>query len=343
MQVALIVLVLATSAVLTGVVRRVALSHNLVDVPNARSSHNRTTARGGGIAVVLAAIGGLSLLRAVGVVSWDFFLAVGVGGIAVALIGLLDDLYMVRPGLRILVHAGAALWVLYWFGGPPPLLFGEHLVPLGRIGYVIGALGIVWVLNLFNFMDGVDGIAATEAVFVSSAGAVLGLIGVNAGQVTASALVLASATAGFLLWNRPPAKVFLGDVGSGFLGYMIAAFALAAARTNPVALWIWLILIGAFFVDATVTLLRRLVRGERVYQAHRSHAYQWLARRWASHGRVTVAVLLADVFWLLPCAVLATLYPSLAAVTTLVALAPLLAIAIAAGSGRPEQRDRAMP
>ena len=115
--------------------------------------------------------------------------------------------------------------------------------------------------------------------------------------------------------------------------------ALAAARENPIALWAWLILGGVFFVDATVTLLRRLLRGERVHEAHRSHAYQWLARRWASHAKVTCAVLIVNVLWLLPCAVFATRRPSLAAATVIFALAPLVLLAMAT-SGRREAKDR---
>jgi Fuc2NAc and GlcNAc transferase len=116
------------------------------------------------------------------------------------------------------------------------------------------------------------------------------VIGGSAGEVPAPAAVLAFASAGFLCWNLPPAKLFLGDVDSGCLGYVIAVFALAAAGTHPSALRVWLILGGVFFVDVTVTLLRRWLRGERMFEAHRFHAHQWLARRWNSHGKVTMGV-----------------------------------------------------
>jgi len=332
-------LVFAASTVLTGIVRRVALSSGLVDVPNSRSSHKQTTARGGGLAVVFATTVGVIALAIIGVVSKHLLVAVTTGGGMVALIGFLDDRYSVRPGVRFVMQVGAAVWALIWLGGLPPLFFGDHLIKLGAVGYLIGVLGIVWALNLFNFMDGIDGIAAAEAVFVASAGALLGLIAGGAGEVSAGCWMLAFASAGFLLWNWPPAKVFLGDVGSGFLGYVIAVFALAAARTNPTALWVWLILGGVFFVDATVTLLRRLLRGERVYEAHRSHAYQWLARRWGSHRRVTVAVMMLNLIWLLPCAFLATVHPDHAAGIAIVALVPLVALALAAGAGRHENAN----
>jgi Fuc2NAc and GlcNAc transferase len=188
-------------------------------------------------------------------------------------------------------------------------------------------------------MDGIDGIAASEAIFVACAGALLGLLGGFASAVPPMAVAFAAACGGFLVWNWPPARIFMGDVGSGYLGYVIAVLALAATRENPVALWTWLILGGVFFVDATVTLVRRLIHGDRIYEAHRSHAYQWLARRWGSHAKVTCAVLAVNVLWLLPCAVFATRRPSLAAATVVFALAPLVLLAIAT-SGRRGANER---
>ena len=214
---------------------------------------------------------------------------------------------------------------------------GGHIVHLGWAGTVLATLGIVWFLNLFNFMDGIDGIAASEAIFVAAGGA---LLSPGAAGVAAAGSVFAACCGGFLLWNWPPAKIFLGDVGSGYLGYVIAVLALAATHDNPVAGWVWLILGGVFFVDATLTLLRRLRRGERVYQAHRSHAYQHLARRWGSHLRVTVAVLMVNVGWLLPCAALAAWHPAYAAVVAALAFVPLVALARAGGSGRGEFPER---
>jgi Fuc2NAc and GlcNAc transferase len=148
------------------------------------------------------------------------------------------------------------------------------------------------------------------------------------------ALILAAACCGFLCWNWPPARIFMGDAGSGYLGYFVAVAALAAARDFPVALIVWLILGAVFFVDATVTFARRLSRGENVRVAHRSHAYQWLARKWQSHRRVTVAVLLVNVLWLLPMAFLATRFPPHAGWILVVALGPVLAGVMLGGAGR---------
>jgi Fuc2NAc and GlcNAc transferase len=194
----------------------------------------------------------------------------------------------------------------------------------------------VWAINLFNFMDGIDGIAASEAIFIALAAAVLeASLGVRSG-VSLAALVFACACAGFLYWNWPPARIFLGDVGSGFLGFVIVVLAVAATRDNPVALWVWLMLGGAFFVDATVTLVRRTARGEAVHEAHRSHAYQALARRFQSHRTVTLTIAAVNVLWLLPGAWLAAHHPQYAVTAVLVAFAPLACLAFLFGAGRPE-------
>jgi Fuc2NAc and GlcNAc transferase len=330
------VLVFAASVLLTGIVRRFALASGLTDVPNPRSSHTRITARGGGLAVVLTTTAGVIVLALAGVVSKPLFMTVAIGGGTIALVGYLDDRRQVRPVLRFIVHACAALWALGWLGGLPPLLFGDHLIKLGAAGYVLGALGIVWVLNLFNFMDGIDGIAATEAIFITCAAVLAGLIRGWPAEVPAASWVLAFASAGFLCWNWPPAKVFLGDVGSGYLGYIIAVLALTSAQTDPVALWVWLILGGAFFVDATVTLVRRWLRRDRVFEPHRSHAYQWLTRRWGSHGKVTGTVFAVNLVWLLPWSMLAANLPYYASVAVIGALVPLAVLAVLLGSGRRE-------
>lgn len=327
---------LILSAALTGWVRRGAVRRGVLDVPNERSSHTTATPRGGGVAIVLAVCAASLVSLYLGMLPRRLFVALFGGGIAVALVGYLDDRRRIRPAVRLAVHVCAAVWALLWLGGLPPLRFGTQVVFLGWPGQALALAGIVWVLNLFNFMDGIDGLAASEAIFVAVAAALLSLLGGPADAVASVAWVFAAACAGFLWWNWPPAKIFLGDAGSGYLGYVIAVLALAATHDNPAAVWIWLILGGVFFVDATATLARRTLRGERAHEAHRSHAYQWLARRWRSHRRVTLAVTIVNLLWLLPCALLATRYPSRAAWMVIIALAPLVALAYAAGAGARE-------
>src|SRR5207249_8989282 len=197
-------------------------------------------------AIVIVTIAAWLVLALRGTVRWDLLCAIAVGGLAVALVGFADDRRGRRAASRLAVHFAAALWALTSLGGLAPLRIGAQLISLGWGGYVIGAVGIVWALNLFNFMDGIDGIAASEAIFVALAGALLSFVTDGGYSVAFAALVFAAACSGFLLWNWPPAKIFLGDVGSGYLGYVIAVLALAASRNNSVAIWAWLILGGVF-------------------------------------------------------------------------------------------------
>jgi Fuc2NAc and GlcNAc transferase len=160
----------------------------------------------------------------------------------------------------------------------------------------------VWLLNLYNFMDGIDGIAGTEGVTVCLGGVLLSVAQPAGGAGWALPSLLAVAALGFLAWNFPPAKIFMGDAGSGFLGLMLGVLAVHAAGISSAWLWSWIILLGVFVVDSTVTLLNRLWRRERVYEAHRNHAYQRAARRIGSHRTVTLCVAAINIVWLLPIA-----------------------------------------
>ena len=166
---------------------------------------------------------------------------------------------------------------------------------------ILGAISLVWFINLYNFMDGIDGIAAVQGV-----GALAGflLVGILADlpAETEHVLILMACLAGFLLWNFPPAKIFMGDAGSGFLGITIGLIAIESSRVAPSLIWSWLILLSVFWVDATFTLGRRILNGHRPHEAHRSHAYQKASRYFGSHRKVTVAVAAYILFVLVPLA-----------------------------------------
>jgi Fuc2NAc and GlcNAc transferase len=208
----------------------------------------------------------------------------------VAAIGWLDDHGGVRAWVRAAVHFAAAVWALYWLGGLPELRIGTGTVALGLAGTLLAAFGIAWSTNLYNFMDGIDGLAGGEAVTAGLAGGVLLLVAGERG-IASVALALAAASAGFLAWNWAPARIFMGDVGSYFLGFTFAVLAVASERLDAVPLLAWVVLLGVFVFDATATLLRRARRGERWHHAHRSHAYQRAAVALRSHARVSGAVL----------------------------------------------------
>lgn len=287
--------------VLTWALRYYALSKGILDRPNHRSSHTIATPRGGGIAIVLAYLLALFSNYIVDSTTTAFLFACTVGGGLVAVMGFLDDHGHIPARWRLLGHFSAAGWILFLLGGLPPLKVFGSIWDLGWTGYVIGSLFLVWLLNLYNFMDGIDGIASVEAISVCTASALLAFVSFGIwSPVSFLPLILAAAVAGFLVWNFPPAKIFMGDAGSGFLGLMLGALTVYSAFADPQLFWSWLILLGVFVVDSTFTLLRRVLNGEKVYEAHRNHAYQHATRLYGSHLPVTLAVLAINVGWLTP-------------------------------------------
>ncbi|MFR0675419.1 MraY family glycosyltransferase [Enterobacterales bacterium AW_CKDN230030176-1A_HGKHYDSX7] len=318
---------------LTALIRRYALARSLMDVPNARSSHSVPTPRGGGVAIVCAFLLALAGLWSVGQVTRDEFIALGGAGLLVAVVGFIDDHRHIPARWRLLGHGLAAVWLLAWLGGMPPVVIAGLAVSAPWLLAPLAVLYLVWLLNLYNFMDGIDGIAGLEAVVVCLAMSALYLAGGHAGAVIAP-LVLVAAVVGFLLWNFPPAKIFMGDAGSGFLGLTLGGLSLQGAWVAPAYLWAWLILLGVFIVDATVTLLRRLFNGDKVYEAHRSHAYQHAARRVAGHRPVTLAVAALTLGWLLPIACLVVLAGLDGVLGTVIAYVPLVLLAVRYHAGR---------
>jgi Fuc2NAc and GlcNAc transferase len=334
----LLAVVACASLLLTGLLRRYALARSLLDIPNARSSHSIPTPRGGGVAIVISFLLALPLLAGMGLLDWSLTWALVGAGAGVALLGFIDDHRHVAARWRLLGHFAAAGWALLWLDGAPPLrLFGSD-VQLGWIGVVLAALYLVWLLNLYNFMDGIDGLASIEAICVCLSGALLVMLtGAGAGQIALYLLplLLAAAVLGFLVWNFPPARIFMGDAGSGFLGISIGILSLQAAWAAPQLLWCWLILLGVFIVDATFTLGRRLQRGDKVYEAHCSHAYQHAAQRYGRHLPVTLAVLAINLLWLLPVALAVAVGVVDGLLGLAVAYAPLVWLAARYRAGKP--------
>ncbi len=293
----------------TNVVRRYALRHSLIDIPNTRSSHSEPTPRGGGLAIVMTWFLVLVILTALERLDQWVGLALLGGGALVAGIGWLDDRRGMPAGLRAATHMLAAVWAVWCLGGFRSLDVGIGSISLGMAGSILAVIGIVWLVNLYNFMDGIDGIAAGEAVSVALVGGVLlAFAGVDGPALVVFAL--AGAAAGFLVLNWPPAKIFMGDVGSGLLGYAFGVLALASERAGAIPLLVWMILLGVFIVDATATVIHRFWKGEQWYQAHRSHAYQRAVQAGYSHRTVTIAVLSLNGALALV-AVGASLYPAL--------------------------------
>lgn len=332
------ILAALTTFVLTGFARRYAVRRGVLDHPSDRSSHAIPTPRGGGIALAALLIPFAIVAGMTGWIDTNVSIALSVGGSLITAVGWLDDHRSLGRFTRFAVHAICAALAVFLIGGPEELSSGRVHIELGVAGDIAAWLGIVWLVNLYNFMDGIDGIASAEAVVVGGVGGGLLL----AGGVPSLALVcfvIAGAAAGFIVWNWAPAKIFMGDAGSGLLGYCLAVVGLAADRSGAVGLLVWLALLAVFVVDATVTLVRRLLRHERVFDAHRSHAYQRMVQSGWSHARVTTAVIVLN----LACAGAALVmfsYPSTAPLVAATLIAMLGAAYLIVESRVPMQRTR---
>lgn len=323
----LLPLVLVLSFSLTGVLRRYALAKSIIDVPNARSSHAVPTPRGGGVAIVVAFLLSLVAIAFGQLADYPMLVALGGAGAAIAVIGFMDDHGHIAARWRLLGHFAAAGWALFWLGGFPLVRVLGLDIDLGWIGAVLGAFYLVWLLNLYNFMDGIDGIASVEALCACLGACLVYWVG-GFEQLMILPLMLSAAVLGFLCWNFPPARIFMGDAGSGFLGIALGVLSLQAAWKDPSLFWCWLVLLGVFIVDATFTLIRRLARGDKVYEAHRSHAYQFASRQYGRHLPVTLAVGAINLFWLLPIALCVMLLKLEGALALVIAYVPLVVLAV---------------
>ena len=276
------ILVVGTAAssalLLVALVRRYALRHQILDQPGPRGSHTRPTPRGGGLGLVIAVLVTVSAFMGRRLDSSILFALAGV--ILTAAVGWLDDRHSLGVRTRLAAHIAAGASLL-------PLALWPTVVP-PWFGVFAGLWWIFWAvssINLVNFMDGIDGLIASQALVFGGYVVMLAGVGGLSGVV---GLSLAGAAAGFLVWNWPPARIFLGDVGSGALGLLFVLAGILLLRDGQVSLVVAYLPLYAIFLDATVTLFRRFRRGERVTEAHRDHLYQRLANGGWGHARVTL-------------------------------------------------------
>ena len=311
-----LLLTLLLSAVLCGVYLHMARRLQILGRPNERSSHSLPTPHGGGVPLLLAMAVGMGLAGE----SWqqDYLLFIAVA-LLLVVIGVVDDLRGLSVRLRMGLYCLCCVLAVGVILGPG---VGGGFV--GLIVLLMAVFALLWMLNLYNFMDGIDGYAATQCILACGSASLLAWRGGADSQYLLFCLLLAAAQVGFLFWNWPSARLFMGDAGSVPTGFLLGAVALLGDIQGYLPLACWLILLGAFIVDASITLLWRMATGQAYTQPHRLHAYQRLSRHLGGHLPVVFILLALNGLWLFPLAWAVAIYPKFSILLVILAYLPLV-------------------
>ena len=267
------VLILAISIAMSIFVKRYAITKQIIDTPNQRSSHTTPTPRGGGVAIVISFFVGVFYCYFANIITKDLFFAL-LCSIPLIIVGFLDDIYNILAKFRFLVQSISVILSLYFIGSDSIIL------------NIFFAFGMLWLINLYNFLDGIDGYAISEAIFISLAAFVI--------FQNEIFLILCMATLGFLPFNWQRASIFMGDVGSTFLGFVFGVFVIYFSNDIK-DFTIWLILLSLFWFDATFTLIKRFQNGENITTAHKKHLFQRAVQAGFSHQAVTLFALFINI------------------------------------------------
>lgn len=308
------------SVVLCGGYLRLARARHILDTPNERSSHSLPTPHGGGTALLSVFLCGLVIAAQFYDVWNTSFITLAAATLVLMIVGVVDDLRGLSVRLRMIVYSIVCLWVA------DSLLQSVSMDSsvTRALLVLLAAFVMLWSLNLYNFMDGIDGIAALQTVLACCFAAWLAWRSTHSGGYALFCLLLAAAHLGFLVWNCPPARLFMGDAGSVPTGFLVAAIALLGAvqgQLNPLC---WLVLLAVFVTDTGWTLIWRMCTGQSFMQPHRLHAYQRLSRYWDSHLSVDILLLVINALWLFPLAWAVQSWPDYGLILVILAYLPLL-------------------
>lgn len=262
----------------------------MVDIPNERSLHDMPIPKGGGIAIVLTWYIGISILFFSGIIERNLYYAL-LSGIILAFVSLIDDIRGLKPIIRLVVHFLSAIIAFTFLEGLRPLVLPEININYNFFVYPIAIVGMVWFINLFNFMDGVDGFASVEVISICSVLFVMSWNIIN--------ILLIACITGFLCWNWPKAKIFMGDVGSTQLGFILVVLGIYFHNTFEFSILNWIMLTSPFWFDATLTLFRRRRNREKLSEAHRKHVYQRIVQAGFSHEKVNISLIFINMFIIL--------------------------------------------
>ena len=320
----LIIPIIACSWIGVFLYKKYAIYTGIISNPNYRTLHELPIPRGGGIVFSILFILAIFLIWRYLQLSDNLFLMLGVGGGMAALFGFIDDIKNIRARIKLIIQLLLSSWVLYCLYSDNLLLLNWRPIFLTIPAYLFF---MVWIINAYNFMDGVDGMAASGAVFASLALALVLFLTDNSVELIPIFILIAAMVGGFIIFNWPPASIFMGDAGSVFLGYIFGSLLLFTTLNGFLSIWIWLTVFGYFFADTTVTQIVRVISIKKWYLPHRSHAYQNLARRTGSHLKITSGIALYNIIWILPLTILSALKPEMGVILTMLAICPALVVA----------------
>jgi len=310
---------LICSVIFTHFYKSLAIRKAIIANTNERTLHQQPIPHGGGIVFSTLFVLAVFVLGMLHIISFEMLMVIGMGGFTATLFGFVDDATDLRASVKLIIQSILAGWVIFWLDGG--VLATVEWLPVWLSWFLTWFL-LVWMMNLYNFMDGVDGMAASGAVFVAMALIVVLLMTGEFSSLVLLFSLLALSCSGFLLYNWPPASIFMGDSGSVFLGYLFGSLIIKTTTTGEISIWTWIVVFGYFFAETNLTIFLRILFVKKWYHAHKSHAYQNLARVLNSHIKVTGAVQIYHFLYLFPITIWTVLTPNWAPVATIMALMP---------------------
>jgi Fuc2NAc and GlcNAc transferase len=318
-------LILMLSACLTALYKSFAIKKEIISNPNNRSLHKHFKPSGGGIVFSLICVFFVSILGFYEVIDFEMLMVFGLGAFSASLFGFIDDIYDIKPLTKLIIQIALSIWVILWFDISELKILSW--LPIWA-SIALCCFLLVWMMNLYNFMDGIDGMAASGTVFTCFALIVSLILTSGFSTLIIILLILLFSTLGFLIHNWPPASIFMGDSGSIFLGYFFGSLIIISLISGEISFWTWLIVFSCFFGDTNVTIIMRLILSKKWYKPHRSHGYQNLARILDNHKKVTIGVQVYNIFYILPLTVFSVTIPMWAEFFSILAIVPVIILSI---------------
>jgi Fuc2NAc and GlcNAc transferase len=321
-------MILILSAWLTALYKSFAIKKEIFSNPNNRSLHKVFRPSGGGIVFSLICVFFVSILGFFGTLSFEMLMVFGLGAFCAALFGFFDDIYDIKASFKLVFQLLLSIWVLVWCDINEVTIL--NWLPFWASSILCCFL-LVWMINLYNFMDGIDGMAASGTIFACFALILTILISNGFSSIVIILSLLLFSCLGFLIFNWPPAGLFMGDAGSIFLGYFFGSLIIISQINGDISLWTWVIVFSYFFGDTHVTIIMRILLSNKWHKPHRSHAYQNLARILDSHIKVTGGVQLYNIFYILPLAIFSVIFPSWDIYFSILAILPVILLSLRFG------------